>query len=343
MKRLSRTLICLLICVGTGLHAQDAASEPKKSGGNLLDTAKRLLQGNKDRVSDETRKKAEEAARAAMNAVPDDIKNKAQELVKGQGAEEARKKAIQTVQGMVKGKSQESPNPAPVTETVAVARPANPAAAAAVGPQPQRLQPLVFEDPQIATPAAPTGQTVITATKSLFLDAKSNAAIYRGSVKALSPDFNIFCDELELHMKKDANGSIKGKPKPKTATDAEILASRAEKKANGQIGRGLPKDSPIDMAYARGTMVTIEINDPAGELQIAHCNEVAIFDGKTGIFTLRGWPSVQKGDTFMEATDPRCYIIIDSKGKLTADGGAFRTTRAAPPPAVPPSTSTQQQ
>ncbi|MBK8093689.1 MAG: hypothetical protein IPK32_17360 [Verrucomicrobiaceae bacterium] len=341
MKRLSRTLICLLICVGTGMHAQDAASEPKKSGGNLLDTAKRLLQGNKDRVSDETRKKAEEAARAAMNAVPDDIKNKAQELVKGQGAEEARKKAIQTVQGLVKGKSQESPNPAPVTETVAVARPANPAVAAAVGPQPQRLQPLVFEDPQIATPAAPTGQTVITATQSGIFDANSSTAIYRGSVKALSPDFNIACDELEIHMKKNASGNINGKPK--TASDADILATRAEKKATGQLGRGLPKDSPIDMAYARGTMVTIEKNDPVGELQIAHCNEVAIFDGKTGVFTLRGWPSVQKGDTIMEATDPRCFIIIDSNGKLTADGGAFRTTRAATPQAAPPSTSTQQQ
>ena len=142
-------------------------------------------------------------------------------------------------------------------------------------------------------------------------------------------------------MEKQTTGPD-GKKKASKAGDSDILASRSEKKAAGAPTIG-GQDSGIDIAYARGTMVTIEKFDENGELQIGHCNEVAIYEGKTGNITLRGWPSVQRGSKLLEATDPRCVIVIDQAGRLKADGGVFRTTlidekaaAAAAPGSQPP-------
>ena len=140
-------------------------------------------------------------------------------------------------------------------------------------------------------------------------------------------------------MEKEKTGADGKKKAPKSG-DGDILASRTEKKAAGSPALG-GEDSGIEIAYARGTMVTIEKFDENGELQIGHCNEVAIYEGKTGNITLRGWPSVQRGSKLLEATDPRCVIVIDQAGRLKADGGVFRTTlidekAAAAPGSQPP-------
>lgn len=329
------TLACLpcLALLAGGLAAQSPApapEQPKKKG--LIDTIKKAIDGNKDRVSDETRQKAEAAAKAAMEALPADLKDKALQMATDPKAAEMRQKAIQTVQGAMQ--SRETPPPA--QETVAPAQAAAPGPPPQVGPQPRKLQPLVLDDPKEARQVK-NGRTEITATKSAYFDANTGIGIYRGNVRARHPNAYIECEELEIHMEKDKAGAD---GKKKASNDVDILASRSEKKASGA---SVAQDTGIEIAYARGPMVTIEKFDEQGELQIGHCNEVAIYDGKTGAITLRGWPSVQRGNKLLEATDPRCVIVIDQAGRLKADGGFFRTTlideKAAQQGSQPPATT----
>jgi lipopolysaccharide export system protein LptA len=301
------TLTVCLIALATGvLHAQTAGESAPKNKGGLVDAAKRLLEDKEKLLSEDAKKKAADAAKAALDQVPDDVKNKARNMIQGPQAAEARSEAIGTVQAAIQtAKGADKPESAP-------AAPAPPS-----GPRPQPLQPLVLDDPQ-AMKSAQRGQTVITATQSAFFDADSGKGIYTGNVRARHPQMAIDCDELEIHMKKQDAGAPR--KKAVAATDVDILASGSKK------SRGSPADSGIEMAYARGRTVTIEKRDENGELQIAHCNEVAIYDGKTGGITLRGMPSVQRGNKLIEATDPRTYMIIDQKGKLTVLGGPQRTT-----------------
>lgn len=332
-SRLSLACLPCLVLLAGGLAAQSpapATEQPKKKG--LIDTIKKAIDGNNDRVSDGTRQKAEAAAKAAMEVLPADLKNKALQIATDPKAAEMRQKAIQTVQGAMQ--SREAPAPAP--ETAAPAQAANPTPPPQVGPQPRKLQPLILDDPKGARQAK-NGRTEITATKSAYFDANTGVGIYRGNVSARHPNAYIQCEELEIHMEKEKVGA---EGKKKASNDLDILASRSEKKA---AGASVAQDTGIEIAYARGPMVTIEKFDEHGELQIGHCNEVAIYDGKTGSITLRGWPSVQRGNKLLEATDPRCIIVIDQVGRLKADGGFFRTTlideKAAPgsqPPATKP-------
>lgn len=327
MMRSTALLLSFLVCA-TLAHAQ--SGEPKKGAATLIDAAKRLIDGNKGKIDEETRKKAEAAARAAMNAVPEDIKNKAQELAKDPKAAAARQQALETVQGSMRGGDQ-PPQPAPAAGAPA-AETTLPAAPA--GPQPQRLRPLVFERPAVVDP---TRDIVITATKSGSLDPNTWIGIYRGNVKVRHPKGTIECDELEVHMKKDSKGQVVGEPRPAKGGDADILATRSEKNATIKAGLLEKHDPPFEIAYARGTMIRVEMIAADGTTRVATCNEVAIYDNRKDTITLRGMPGIQVGDRLIEATDPRCYIVIDGNGKLQTEGGVFRTILAGsqPPPASP--------
>lgn len=323
MMRPTALLFSFLACATL---AQAQVAEPKKGAATLIDAAKRLIDGNKGKIDEETRKKAEAAARAAMNAVPEDIKNKAEQLAKDPKAAAARQKALETVQGTMRGGDQ-PPQPAtPAAETTPPAVPA--------GPQPQRLRPLVFERPAVADP---TRDTVITATQSGSLDPNTWIGIYRGNVKVRHPKGTIECDELEVHMKKDSQGQVVGESKAPKGGDADILATRSEKNATSKAGMLEKHDPPFEIAYARGTMIRVEMIATDGTTRVATCNEVAIYDNRKDTITLRGMPGIQVGNRLIEATDPRCYIVIDGNGKLQTEGGVFRTILAEGqvPPAPP--------
>lgn len=294
-------------------NAGPAGGEAKKKSGasTLIDAAKKLVE-DKDKVSAETKKKATDTAKALIEQVPDDLKNKARSLASDPKAMEARSQAIGAVQAATQKPKQTEP---PAGTPAGKRQPAPPPAP--VGPQPVRLKPLALDDPKVQTQ---TGQTIITATESAFFDADKGQGLYVGNVHVDHPQMKIDCHELEVHMLKQKEGEPK-KKKPVAASDTDIIAGPSAKKPGS---RG--QESGIDMAYARGTMVTIEKFTEEGELQIAHCREVAIYDGKTDKITLRGWPSVQRGGKLIEATDPRTYMIIDEIGRLQVEGGPQRTT-----------------
>ncbi|MDI1313584.1 LptA/OstA family protein [Prosthecobacter sp.] len=287
------------------------------SAGSLAqgpESSRPLFDFRKKKVDEETKSKAIDAARNAVKQVPDNIQDKAKELLLSPESAEMRQKALQAAQSVMQGtpSSPAGATTTPATETAPA--PSAPIVAVVApppsGPQPQPLQPLNLDE----APKATKSQIDITAQKSSFFDGNTNYAIFTGDVKARHPQMYIECEELELFMAKQG-GSVLGAPKPKTtrpaAKDADILA--APKKAANSA-------PPIDKADARGPMVTIEKISEDGELQIGHCKHL-IYDGKTERTTLLEWPQVQAGNQLHKATEAGCIMIIEKTGKLTTTGG----------------------
>ncbi len=282
-----------------------------------------LFDFRKKNVDDATKAKALDAAKSAVKQVPDEIKDKAKELLLSPESAEMRQKALQAAQSMIQGNTA-----APAGEATPATAASTPAPATApspgipvveapppppAGPQPQPLQALNLDE----APKATKSQIDITAQKSAFFDANIGYGIYTGEVKARHPQMYIECEELEIYMAKQEGGGVLGAPKPKpktpgpTAKDSDILAP--PKKA----GNSAP---PIDKADARGPMVTVEKISEDGELQIGRCKHL-IYDGKTQRTTLLEWPQVQSGNQLHKATEAGCIMIIDKNGKLTTTGG----------------------
>lgn len=262
-----------------------------------------LFDFRKKNVNEETKAKAIDAAKSVVKQVPDEVKDKAKELLISPEAAEMRQKALQAAQALMQNATSEGSTSSPAVAVVETPPPP-------VGPQPKPLQPLNLDE----APKATKGQILITAQKSAFFDANAGYGIYNGNVKARHPQMYIECEELELYMGKQQGGAL-GTPKPKTpgpvAKDSDILAPPSK---DGNTS------TPIEKAYARGPMVTIEKISEDGELQIGHCKDL-FYDGKADVTTLRDWPQVQAGNKLHQATEPGCVMIIDKGGKLTTTGG----------------------
>lgn len=298
----SSILYFALLFGSAGAWAQDPAAPP-------------LFDFRKKKVDATTKSKALDAAKSALKQVPDELKDKAKDLLLSPESAETRQKALQAAQSMMQGGAPAGSAP-PATAAPAPAAP-SPAVSVvdappppAAGPQPKPLQPLNLDE----APKATKGMIDITAQKSSYFDANTNYGIFTGDVKVRHPQMYIECEELELYMAKQEGGPLSA-AKPKKAApaskDADILA--APKKA----GNAAP---PIDKADARGPMVTIEKMADDGKLQIGHCKHL-IYDGKTEITTLLDWPQVQDGNLLHKATEAGCIMVIDKGGKLTTTGG----------------------
>lgn len=307
--------LCLLLLLAGSFQAMAQGPSTGVGGRSGFDLRKK-------KVSDETKTKAIEAATSLYKAVPDDVKNKARDLLNSPEATEARQKALQAAQNAMRGNNgaatTEGTPAVPATAT-GTQPPATPVAAAptnspatrvaeaprATGPQPKPLQPLNLDE----APAATKGQIVITASKNAFFDANKGYGIYVGDVKARHPQMYIECEELELFMTRQEGGSVLGAGKAPPSKDADIVVAKK--------GNNTP---PIEKADARGPMVTVEKISDQGELQVGHCKHL-IYDGKTNTTTLLDWPQVQAGNKLHKATEAGCVMIIDQKGMLTTTGG----------------------
>lgn len=290
-------LLCTLLLAGTDAWAQ---------------TARKPLFDFKKKGEDE-KTKAVEAAKKLIEAVPDEVKNQAKEMITSPETEDLRKKALQTAGALMRENSATTTTaaePAAATAPPAIPAPAKPVVEEApppppTGPQARPLQPMNLDE----APTATKGQIVVTAQKSAFFDADLGYGIYVGDVRVRHPQMYIECEELELHMVK-GQGMAETKPKP-SAKDSDILVQPKKAERDGP---------PIEKADARGPMVTVEKISEDGELQVGHCKHL-IYDGKTGNTTLLIWPQVQIGNKLHKSTEPGCIMIIDPKGKLTTSGG----------------------
>ncbi|WP_395738370.1 LptA/OstA family protein [Prosthecobacter sp.] len=329
-----------ILCTALLLSCAGAMAQAPESIRPLLDFRKK-------KVDADTKAKALNAAKDAVKQVPDELKDKAKEILLSPEGVDMRQKALQAAQSVMQGGSNAA-TPG-TTATPADAPPATaPASAPAVavaetppapkptGPQPKPLQPLNLDE----APKATKGLIDITAQKHSYFDSNTNYAIFTGDVKVRHPQMYIECEEIELFISKQEGGVLGGASKTKkpgpSAKDADILA-QPKKKADAE--------PPIDKADARGPMVTIEKISEDGELQIGHCKHL-IYNGKTKITTLMEWPQVQAGNQLLKATEAGCIIEIDKNGKLTTTGNhetlilqgdEVTPRRSATPPSSAPS------
>ena len=296
----------LILCIA--LLAGSAGAWAQGPGGG----ARPLFDFRKKKVDAETKAKAIDAAKSVVKQVPEEVKDKAKELLISPETAEMRQKALQAAQAVMQGSSSSSSATAPAAAAApspAVPVVEEPAPPPPVGPQPRPLQPMNLDE----APKATKGQIIITAQKGAFFDAKRGYGIYTGNVRARHPQMYIECEELELFMAKSEGGALavtKPAPNGPARKDSDILAPA--KKADDS--------PPIEKADARGPMVTVEKISETGELQVGHCRHL-IHDGKTGSTTLLDWPQVQAGNKLHKATEAGCVMIIDKSGQLTTTGG----------------------
>lgn len=190
--------------------------------------------------------------------------------------------------------------------------------AAPSGAMPKPLQPL--EEPTVKTPA---GKVTIMARDSAYLDNNSAIAIFVGDVKVYHPQFYLECEELELHMEKDA---MEAKSEDPASSSDAILA----KPKSG--GSSADETGGIKMAIAKGPQVLIRKLSDTGEVQVANCKE-ATFVSATGEMTLRVWPQVQRGQSLQIASDSGTIMILNKDGGLRTVGPS--RTEIVPPDSSP--------
>jgi hypothetical protein len=297
-----KTTLILCIALFTGVVAW--AQGP---GGGV----RPFLDFRKKKVDAESKAKAIDAAKTVVKQVPEEVKDKAKELLISPKTSEMRQKVLEAAQAVMRSApAPPATAPAATTTTPSTAVPTVEAPPPPpTGPQPRPLQPLNLDEALKTT----KDQIVITAQKGAFFDAKKGYGLYNGNVRARHPRMYIACEELEIFMKQGAaTKAATTKPAPNTpaAKDSDILAP-VQKKDEGP---------PIEKADARGPMVTVEKISDTGELQVGHCKHL-IHDGNTGSTTLLEWPQVQSGNKLHKSTEAGCIMVIDKNGQLTTTGG----------------------
>lgn len=189
---------------------------------------------------------------------------------------------------------------------------------AVIPPSQAKPQPLKPESLAPAADKKAPKQAIITADTNFF-DPANSISVFQGNVKAKHPDFDIDCEELEIHMKKSEKKAGTGpkvptsalidpnNPPPTTTTPEPAPAAAPE----GQSG--------IEKAIAKGPMVTIIQKALDGSTKIGKGRHVT-YDGKTGDITLRGMPQIQDGYNMIIATAPETVLVITADSKIRTMG-----------------------
>ncbi len=182
--------------------------------------------------------------------------------------------------------------------------------------KPQPLKPETLAPP--AEKKAPK-QAIITADTNFF-DPSNSISVFQGNVKAKHPDFDIDCEELEIHMKKTEKKAGTGPAVPNSAA-----IDPAKQPAAASTPAATPESAPadgeggIEKAIAKGPMVTIVQKAPDGSTKIGKGRHVT-YDGKTGDITLRGMPQIQDGYNMIIATSVDTVLVITADSKIRTSG-----------------------
>lgn len=309
---IAMALGCMVLSA-SGQGASRLATPPSDHKKQLQDAAEKLRQAQTNGELD----KAKETAKGLMGKLPSNLTDAAKAAlqspeVKAQAAEAAKSAAktlLPEAQKMMDARAAADALPAAIPATPVADQP--PAAAVAEGPKPQLLQPL-NTTPVTAAPTERKATAVIEADNSVF-DPNTGILIYTGNVRARHPQFYIECEELIVHLRQDEKGKGKDKGKPAAKSGLKTDAILANKK-----GSDAAEDSPVKKAIASGPMVRIEKADPEGKLQRAFCRN-AVYDGDTGIITMRDNPQVQTANVMQTAISPDTVMTFDQKGKFNSN------------------------
>jgi hypothetical protein len=102
--------------------------------------------------------------------------------------------------------------------------------------------------------------------------------------------------------------------------------------------------SDIESADARGKMVNVQKKGVDGRIK-AGVGRHIIYDGNTGIITLKEWPQVQDGPNLIIATEESTVMVLDQNNHLDVHGKSVtklmpendpnKKPAGAPAPAAP--------
>jgi len=257
--------------------------------------------------------KAKETAKGLMGNLPSNLTEAAKAAlqspeIKAQAVEAAKaaaKTLLPETQKMMDSRNAITETP-PAAATTATSPDQPPGAP--VGPKPQLLQPLNQTPHEGAGARRPVA--VIEADSSVF-DPNTGILIYTGNVRARHPQFYIECEELIVHLdKKEDDDKTKAKAKPVSKNDSILANKKGAKEESRQTS--------VKKAIASGPMVRIEKANEQGELQRAFCRN-AVYEGATGIITMRDNPQVQTGNVMQSAITPDTVMTFDEKGNFTSN------------------------
>ncbi len=314
MRQITTIVIALCGMAGfaSGQGPSRSATPPSDQKKQIQEAAERLRKAQSNGQLD----KAKETARGLAGKLPANLTEAAKAAiqspeVKAQAAEAAKSLLPEAQRLMDARNAAQAPADSP-PGAAAVPAPAGsqPPAAAPEGPQPVLLQP-INQTPPDAT-AGRKELAVIESDNSVF-DPNTGILIYTGNVRARHPQFYIECEELIVHLNQEekATGKTKAaeKPKPLIKTDP-ILAPKKDDKAS--------KPNNVKKAIASGPMVRIEKKDEQGKIQRAFCRN-AVYEGASGIITMRDNPQVQTGNVMQVAITPDTVMTFDEKGHFSSN------------------------
>jgi lipopolysaccharide export system protein LptA len=181
--------------------------------------------------------------------------------------------------------------------------------------------------PAATAPAVDTkktkGPTEITSREAM-LDNRINLATFSGEVEVKDPEYNLTCDKLTVHLRKqkakaDAKPAAAG-PKPIGAVDEEPAA----KPAAAEKGGG---DGGIEKAVAEGNVILVQEKiDAAGKKQRYYGKaRKAVFDQDKKTCVLTGWPRISQSldenlGKEVIAKQESTIITLDQAGVIKVDG-----------------------
>lgn len=179
--------------------------------------------------------------------------------------------------------------------------------------------------PSTATAAATEpkkakGPTEITSREAM-LDNRKNLATFSGEVEVRDPEYNITCDRLTVHLRKEKGGKTETKttePRPIGAEEDEPVAKAGGKEEGG---------SGIEKAIAEGNVVIIQDKlDADGKKQRYYGKaRKAVFDQDKKTCVLTGWPRISQSlnDNMGKeviAKQESTVITLDQAGIIKVDG-----------------------
>lgn len=311
-----RTISILVLALGgvaLSASGQGASRLPQASSDQkkqLQQAADRLRQAQENGELD----KAKDTAKGLMGNLPGGLSDAAKKALESpeakakaaEAAKAAAKSLLPEAQKMMGGLAPQTegaePAPAPADQPPATAP-------AAEGPKPQALQPL-SAPPEGTDNRKPVA--VIEADTSVF-DPNTGILIYTGNVRARHPQFYIECEELEVHLdtketKTQTAGTKEEKPAAPKGLDPIQPNGKGKDSQNS-------RQSSVKKAIATGPMVRIEKANDQGDLQRAFCRH-AVYEGKSGVITMRDNPQVQTGNVMQVATTPDTVMTFDEKGNF---------------------------
>ncbi|TDU68062.1 OstA-like protein [Prosthecobacter fusiformis] len=301
---IATALGCMVLSAsGQGATRMSTPTTDQKK--QLQDAAEKLRQAQSNGELD----KAKETARGLMGNLPGNLTDAAKAAmqspeIKAQAAEAAKaaaKTLLPEAQRMLDARNEANAD-APPAGTTATTTPAD-QPPAAEGPKPMLLQPLNDAPPEASAARKPV--VVIEADNSVF-NPDTGILIYTGNVRARHPQFYIECEELIVHL----NQEEQNKKKEPQANKTDPILSKKKGAAE--------KPNPVNKAIASGPMVRIEKVSPEGELQRAFCRN-AVYDGVSGLITMRDNPQVQTGNVMQSAISPDTIMTFDQKGKFNSN------------------------